>query len=60
MSATTQDIPNEDLREHVGMNAMFFDDIDTTDRFIRWCKTHPAVDDRIKRLRDLERELATE
>ncbi|WP_122090891.1 zinc metalloprotease HtpX [Halalkalicoccus subterraneus] len=60
ISATTQDMPNEDLREHAGMNAMFFDDIDTTDRFTRWCKTHPAVDDRIERLRDLERELAIE
>lgn len=58
INTTTQDMPNEDLREHAGMNAMFFDDIDTTDRFTRWYKTHPAVDDRIDRLRDLERELA--
>lgn len=58
ISSTTQDMPDEDLREHAGMNAMFFDDIDTTDRFTRWCKTHPAVEDRIERLHDLERELA--
>jgi heat shock protein HtpX len=59
ISATTREMPDEDLREHAGMNALFFDDIDTTDRLTRWCRTHPAVEDRIGRLRDLERELAT-
>ncbi|ADJ13886.1 heat shock protein HtpX [Halalkalicoccus jeotgali B3] len=59
ISATTREMPEEDLREHAGMNALFFDDIDTTDRLTRWCKTHPAVENRIARLRDLERELSS-
>lgn len=59
ISGTTKEMPNEDLREHAGMNALFFDDIETTDRLTRWCKTHPAVEDRIVRLQNLKRELAT-
>lgn len=56
---TTREMTDEDLRDHVGLNALFFDDIDTADRLTRWCKTHLAVEDRITRLQDLERELAT-
>lgn len=48
--------PDEDLREKAGMSALLFMDIDEG-RLTKWFRTHPGIDERINRLRDLERQL---
>jgi heat shock protein HtpX len=48
--------PKEDLREHAGMSAMMFEGVEN--RITKYFSTHPAVENRVERLKDLERELA--
>lgn len=53
ISGEMQSIPNDDLRKSAGMNALMFDDVET--RLTKWFRTHPAMEERIDRLRTLER-----
>lgn len=60
------EVPDDDLREHAGMNALFFRDVPQTFGvwswefdLTNWLRTHPAVDRRIERLQALEVEMAT-
>lgn len=55
ISEKTESVPTEDLRASAGTNALLFNDVET--RLTKWFKTHPAVDERVSRLRTLEREL---
>jgi len=53
-----QDTPSEDLRQQAEMNAFFI--IPISKGFIgRIARTHPSTENRIEKLRDLERELET-
>lgn len=56
ISEETESVPTEDLRASAGTNALLFNDVET--RLTKWFKTHPAVDERVSRLRTLERDLA--
>ncbi len=55
ISDTVEETPDEDLRTSATMNAMNFYEIEA-DRISSWLKTHPDVENRIERLRDLESE----
>ena len=58
ISGRMDHIPEEDLREQAEMNAVFI--IPISKGFIgRIASTHPSTENRIKRLRDLEREMET-
>jgi heat shock protein HtpX len=55
ISDEMETVPNDDLRASAGTNALLFNDAET--RLTKWFKTHPAVDERVSRLRTLERDL---
>jgi heat shock protein HtpX len=46
------DVPEKDLREHAGTSHLFFHGVEA--RLGKWFRTHPAVEKRVERLRDLE------
>jgi heat shock protein HtpX len=56
ISGEMESVPSDDLRASAGMNAMLFNDVET--RLTKWFKTHPDVDERVSRLRALERDLS--
>jgi heat shock protein HtpX len=56
INGTMAQTPKEDLREHAGMSAMMFEGVEN--RITKYFSTHPAVENRVERLKDLERELA--
>ncbi|ESP87143.1 heat shock protein HtpX [Candidatus Halobonum tyrrellensis G22] len=51
-------VPDDDLREHEGTSALMFCGVEAG-KLTRWFGTHPAVDERIERLRALEAEMAS-
>ncbi len=58
-------VPDEDLREHAGMSAMFLYGVPQSIGIrswqfdvSNWLRTHPAIDDRVERLHRLEAELS--
>jgi len=58
ISGNVERIPNEDLRDQAEMNAFFI--IPIRSGFVgRLFSTHPPTDQRVERLRDLEREMET-
>ena len=52
----TTGVPDGDLRDHEGMSALMFHGVDGG-RLTKWFRTHPAVDERIARLRTLAAEM---
>ena len=58
ISGRMADVPNEDLRKHAGMSAMMFETVEN--RITKWFRTHPAVENRVERLRNLEREFESQ
>jgi heat shock protein HtpX len=53
-----ENVPKDDLREQSEMNAFFIIPI-KSDFIGRVFSTHPSTENRIERLRDLEREMET-
>jgi heat shock protein HtpX len=53
-----ENVPREDLREQSEMNAFFIVPV-KSDLIGRLFSTHPSTEQRVERLRELERELET-
>jgi len=57
ISDSMDDVPEEDLRTSSSMNAMNFYEVEMQSRMTKWFSTHPAVEDRVEQLQELEAEM---
>mgnify|MGYP006266278559 CR=1 FL=1 len=56
ISDTVQETPKEDLRKSATMNSMNFFEVETESHMTKWFNTHPSVEERINKLRQIESE----
>lgn len=54
ISNTIDDKPKKDLRQSATMNAMNFYEVDTKSKMTKWFSTHPDVENRVEKLKEIE------
>ncbi len=55
ISTSMENVPKEDLRKSATMNSMNFYEVETKNHMTKWFNTHPDVEKRIEKLKELEK-----